>query len=147
MLISSMTVGNCDTSTLRWLFTTCNPKNCGTWAVWRMWKSKHRASRQTMKAMSHRHILGKDSHFSIGDPILMAACLGKRKPIQWEPDWYMWTEGQTDITQVKGTHDYDVPKNVLLWDFFKLVPPYNAVSSLFCFCIFQTLSGDYLTKN
>jgi hypothetical protein len=59
----------------------------------------------------------------------------------------MWTDGQTDMMQVKGTYDYDVPKNVLLWDFFKLVPPYIAVSLLLCFCIFQAFSGDYLTKN
>jgi len=59
----------------------------------------------------------------------------------------MWTVGQTDMTQVKGTYDYDVPKNVFLWDFFRLVPSYTAVSSLLSFCIVQTLFGDYLTKN
>jgi hypothetical protein len=55
----------------------------------------------------------------------------------------MWT----DMMQIKGTHDYDLPKNVLLWDFFKLVPPYIAVYLLLSFCMFQALFGDFLTKN
>jgi hypothetical protein len=54
----------------------------------------------------------------------------------------------TDIMQVKGTYyDYAVLKNECLWEFFKLVPPYIAVSSLLSFCIFQALLGDYLKKN
>jgi hypothetical protein len=48
----------------------------------------------------------------------------------------------TNMTQVKGTYyDYGMPKNVLLWEFFILIPPHIAVSSL-SFCIFQALFGD-----
>jgi hypothetical protein len=144
LTFSFLTPGHCDTSTI-----TCNSKNCVNLSSVIDVKFQTQCQAGKMRAKSHRHTLGKKNDFCNSVPLLMPSCLDKRKPIQREPGWYMWTDGWTD------RHDDGKKHLSWLWhvykftslELLKLIPPYIAVSSLLNFCIFPASLWDYLTKN